>query len=71
MDDNYTSLIGGINNDRKLEARCIKFRNDVIPLLREIKTLYDVAMDEGFNDDEAMVFSNTYFSAVLASNINI
>lgn len=62
------NLINDINNERKLEARCIQFRKDAMPIMKDLKTLYDVSIDEGFNEYQATVFTNTYFSAVLAGN---
>lgn len=65
------NLIADINNERRIEAKCIQFRKDVKPIINEMKILYDTGIEEGFNDYQATIFTNTYFSAILSNGINV
>jgi hypothetical protein len=40
-------------------------------LFKEIKILHNIATNNGFDEYQALVFSNTYLSAVLARNLRI
>lgn len=68
--ESSTLLINNINEERKLEARQIQLKKDLIPILSDLKTLYDTSSEIGFNEYQSTVLLNTYFSAVLASNLN-
>jgi hypothetical protein len=68
--ENSIQLINSINEERKLEAKQIQFKKDLMPIMKELKILYDTSTEVGFNEYQATVFSNTYFTAVLASNLN-
>jgi hypothetical protein len=68
MMDAETNFINEINEERKIEAQYNKNKQDMLDAMKNMKLIYDSAIENGFNDNQATLFANTYFTVMVNMN---
>lgn len=63
-------FVDKINAERKDEIKYNEKKTGTDYMMRDMKILYDSAIENGFNEYQAMVYANTYLSSILNYNMN-
>jgi hypothetical protein len=70
MTDLEKEFVDKINAERKEEIKYNEKKIGIDYTMRDMKILYDSAIENGFNEYQAMVYTNTYMSSIINYNMN-
>jgi hypothetical protein len=65
MDEKEKKFINDINTERiyNSDEQLLHFKNKIQPILKYLRVIYDMAIENEFNDEQAMVLVTEYFIA--------